>query len=270
VLAGCSSIRKVVPWPDRRPPRTPERSYPAPPSTAEIMRERERARARLPRTPYTVGPSANASAGIRRAALADRKLRIAVSTAGRVLWLMRDSTVLLVAPVAVGMHDRFTWDGVTYNFTTPHSRRRVSSKGERPIWVPPDWHYFEKAAAGDLKPVHLKRGQIVRLADGTRIEVRGDVVGRVNQFGNFWPFTPGTEIVFDGKIFIPPIGSDQRQVREVLGTHKLEIGDGYLIHGTNEETSIGEAVSHGCVRMYNEDVAQLFAVVPIGTPVYIF
>ena len=73
----------------------------------------------------------------------------------------------------------------------------------------------------------------------------------------------------EGKIFIPPIGSAQRKVPDVLGTHKLEIGNGYLIHGTNEETSVGAAVSHGCVRMYNEDVARLFAAVPIGTPVYI-
>ena len=48
------------------------------------------------------------------------------------------------------------------------------------------------------------------------------------------------------------------------------MGDGYLIHGTNSELSIGEAVSHGCVRMFNEDVARLYALVPIGTPIYIF
>ncbi|MGH7467587.1 MAG: L,D-transpeptidase [Longimicrobiales bacterium] len=270
-FAGCSTIRSVVPWgSDPRPGPATESDYPAQPSPMEIARERERARAVLPRTPRAVGPSTTASARIRRAALADRRLRLAVSTAGRVLWLMRDSTVLFVAPVAVGMHERFTWEGVTYNFTTPHSQRRVLSKGERPIWVPPDWHYFERAAADGLRAVQLKKGQIFKLADGTRIEMRGDVVGRVNQLGNFWPFTPGSEIILEGKIFIPPVGSEQRQVREVLGTHKLEIGDGYLIHGTNEETSIGEAVSHGCVRMYNEDVAQLYVVVPVGTPVYIF
>jgi lipoprotein-anchoring transpeptidase ErfK/SrfK len=100
--------------------------------------------------------------------------------------------------------------------------------------------------------------------------VRGADVGRINKFGNFWPFTPGNEIIFEGKIFIPPLSANQRKVPEVLGTHKLELGNGYLLHGTNEEGSIGEAVSHGCVRMYNEDVAQLYALVPIGTPVYIF
>jgi lipoprotein-anchoring transpeptidase ErfK/SrfK len=48
------------------------------------------------------------------------------------------------------------------------------------------------------------------------------------------------------------------------------MGDGYLLHGTNEEGSIGEAVSHGCVRMYNDDVARVYELVPLQTPIYIF
>ena len=271
LLLGCN-VRSVVPW---LRPETPSATAQTevvdrPPSQLDIARERARARALLPRRPRDVGPSTPSSAAIRRAALAERKLRILVSTANRVLWLMQDSTVLMVAPVAVGMHEPFTWAGVTYDFKTPHSKRKVIAKGETPIWVPPDWYYFEKAAAEGLTPMQLKPGQIVELSDGTRIEVRGDEVGRVNLFGNFWPFTSGAEIIFDGVIFIPHIGSSQRRVADVLGTHKLEIGNGYLIHGTNEETSIGDAVSHGCVRMYNEDVALLYRLVPIGTPVYIF
>lgn len=43
----------------------------------------------------------------------------------------------------------------------------------------------------------------------------------------------------------------------------------YGIHGTNNPSSIGKAVSHGCIRMYNHDVEVLSRIVPIGTPVYI-
>lgn len=43
----------------------------------------------------------------------------------------------------------------------------------------------------------------------------------------------------------------------------------YGIHGTNDPSSIGRAVSHGCIRMYNEDVLALQAIVPIGTRVTI-
>ena len=43
----------------------------------------------------------------------------------------------------------------------------------------------------------------------------------------------------------------------------------YGIHGTNDPSSIGHAVSHGCVRMHNKDVEELASIVPIGTQVMI-
>lgn len=46
-------------------------------------------------------------------------------------------------------------------------------------------------------------------------------------------------------------------------------GGGYGIHGTNNPSSIGKSVSHGCIRMYNKDVIEVFNLVPIGTVVNI-
>lgn len=43
----------------------------------------------------------------------------------------------------------------------------------------------------------------------------------------------------------------------------------YGIHGTNNPKSIGQQVSHGCIRMYNSDVLQLARLIPIETPVII-
>jgi L,D-transpeptidase ErfK/SrfK len=43
----------------------------------------------------------------------------------------------------------------------------------------------------------------------------------------------------------------------------------YGIHGTNNPSSIGKAVSKGCIRMYNKDVEELSQTVPIGTRVVI-
>ncbi|WP_026672254.1 L,D-transpeptidase family protein [Alkalihalobacterium bogoriense] len=43
----------------------------------------------------------------------------------------------------------------------------------------------------------------------------------------------------------------------------------YGIHGTNDPSSIGKAVSRGCIRMYNEDVEELAAIIPNGTRVII-
>jgi lipoprotein-anchoring transpeptidase ErfK/SrfK len=44
----------------------------------------------------------------------------------------------------------------------------------------------------------------------------------------------------------------------------------YGIHGTNKPWSIGQAVSHGCVRMYSSDAAELYSKVTLGTPVNIY
>lgn len=46
-------------------------------------------------------------------------------------------------------------------------------------------------------------------------------------------------------------------------------GGPIAIHGTNEATLLGSAVSHGCIRVRNVDVLRLFKLVPTGTPVLI-
>ncbi|MEW9701388.1 L,D-transpeptidase [Paenibacillus sp. SI8] len=43
----------------------------------------------------------------------------------------------------------------------------------------------------------------------------------------------------------------------------------YGIHGTNDPSSVGRQTSHGCIRMYNDDVLELAALVPLHTPVNI-
>ncbi len=55
-----------------------------------------------------------------------------------------------------------------------------------------------------------------------------------------------------------------------LGQHALRLGlPGYLIHGTNRPFGIGMRVTHGCVRMYPEDIETLFHEIPLKTPVRI-
>jgi len=55
-----------------------------------------------------------------------------------------------------------------------------------------------------------------------------------------------------------------------LGAFAMRLGipgGSYLIHGTNNPLAVGMAVTHGCLRLYPEDIQSLFAVVPVGTPV---
>ena len=55
-----------------------------------------------------------------------------------------------------------------------------------------------------------------------------------------------------------------------LGSHALYFDwPLYLIHGTNMPWGVGRRVSHGCIRLYPEDIARLFELVPIGTPVQV-
>lgn len=55
-----------------------------------------------------------------------------------------------------------------------------------------------------------------------------------------------------------------------LGRHVLRLAmPGYLIHGTNKPFGVGMRVSHGCIRLYPEDIEALFHMVPRGTPVRI-
>jgi len=53
-----------------------------------------------------------------------------------------------------------------------------------------------------------------------------------------------------------------------LGRYALRLGiPGYLIHSTNKPYGVGMRVTHGCVRMYPEDIEKLFDEIPVGTPV---
>ena len=55
-----------------------------------------------------------------------------------------------------------------------------------------------------------------------------------------------------------------------LGEYALRLSvPGYLIHGTNKPYGIGMRVTHGCIRLYPEDINALFHMVPVGTPVRI-
>lgn len=55
-----------------------------------------------------------------------------------------------------------------------------------------------------------------------------------------------------------------------MGQFAMTLGDGtYAIHGTNRPASVGRFVSHGCIRMYNADIRELFSMVAVGAPVIV-
>ena len=55
-----------------------------------------------------------------------------------------------------------------------------------------------------------------------------------------------------------------------LGEYAMRLdipGGAYLIHGTNRPAGVGMQVTHGCIRMFPEDIAEFFKLVPVNTPV---
>lgn len=66
---------------------------------------------------------------------------------------------------------------------------------------------------------------------------------------------------------VPPYSKTKRNPLGVawIGTNKGFIG----LHGTNDPSSIGKNVSHGCIRHHNDDILKLYAMVSVGTPVYL-
>lgn len=199
---------------------------------------------------------------------------LVVSIADRRVWYKHGDSVLYTAPVATGSGKQLVIKGNSkiLRFETPRGRLTVQRRDSAPAWIPPDWHYQEQANKRRLGIVQLVRGVPLKLSDGSQIIVQGNDVVRRGSDGRIRPLTAsdGREIVADGKIVIPPYGTNQRKYPDVLGTHRLYLGDGYALHGTNNPASIGQAVSHGCVRLRNEDIAALYDRVAVGTPVYIY
>lgn len=68
----------------------------------------------------------------------------------------------------------------------------------------------------------------------------------------------------------PPPGHPSRFERGVLGDYALDLGNGYLIHGTLYQRLLGMPVTHGCIRMNDSDLELVYRTLQIGSKVYIY
>ena len=69
---------------------------------------------------------------------------------------------------------------------------------------------------------------------------------------------------------IPPPDSPLRKEKGTMGKYALDLGDRVMIHGTNDQKSIGRRASHGCIRLPNDMLKVLWKEAQVGTEVYIF
>lgn len=124
--------------------------------------------------------------------------------------------------------------------------------------------YFPKAKPGELQRVITHPVGIGRVEWKTPVGVTRVASKKANPA---WIPTPSIrkEHAKNGNplpAIVPP-GPDNP-----MGTHVLKLDwPNYAIHGTDKPPSIGLRGSHGCVRMYPEDIVGIFNNVPVGTPV---
>ncbi|HEX4934019.1 MAG TPA: L,D-transpeptidase, partial [Gemmatimonadaceae bacterium] len=182
---------------------------------------------------------------------------LVVSIADRRLWYRSGDSLLFTTRVATGTGKVLDkGSGNTWKFETPRGRLVVLSKESEPAWVPPDWHYVEVAHKKKLGLLPLKRSEEIPLPGGAVLAVEGSNVVRRHADGTVEVLEAGEgrDLILNGKVVIPPFGTNQRRFPGVVGTHRLNLGYGYALHGTDVPSSIGSAASHGCVRLRNEDI----------------
>jgi lipoprotein-anchoring transpeptidase ErfK/SrfK len=70
--------------------------------------------------------------------------------------------------------------------------------------------------------------------------------------------------------YLPPNDPNERFDPASLGDYALYIGDGFIIHGTLFKSLLGRRVTHGCIRLGDEDLEFVYHHAPIGTRVYLY
>jgi L,D-transpeptidase-like protein len=198
-------------------------------------------------------------------------LRVVVSLRERHVWVMRGEDTLRTAKAAVASGMTINFAGRSWTFRTPRGKHTVVRKIRNPVWRPPDWLYAETAMQYNLELARLNPNRPVRVGADTLLVVRNGLVGLLDRkAGRFAPLPTDEHIVFNDTLYIPPFGTQNRKIEGELGQFALDLGDGYLLHGTSDPRSIGKAVTHGCIRLGDMDLNWLYVYVPTGTPVYIY
>jgi hypothetical protein len=198
-----------------------------------------------------------------------RDVRIEVSIEDRRLWVIAGGDTLRSTTVSVASGHELSYAGRRWRFATPRGTLRVLRKRTDPLWAPPDWHYAEVAQKLGLKLRRLSWAG-TRLDDGRRLVFRDSIAGLIMPGDTAFLALPVDEhIVFESTLFIPPVGTHNRRLAGELGKYALDLGDGYLLHGTPDQSSIGTATTHGCIRLPDEDLEWLYRHIPVGAAVHV-
>jgi L,D-transpeptidase YbiS len=115
----------------------------------------------------------------------------------------------------------------------------------------------------------------------------GTILDKPGEANNQWVFdTPRGEFVVQSKLTNPvwvkpdwafveeglvvPRDPAERIEPGVLGDYALGFGKGYFIHGTLYTRLLGKNVTHGCIRLNDQDLKSVYQLARVGTPIMIF
>lgn len=203
------------------------------------------------------------------------------------LWLLAAFIILEAAAIFVALPrppDDVTWnageaDGkgmAKIEAETAALRRRIEALSPKGV------HIVIDSARNTLT---LKRGkQVLRTAviscgsgnileepGGKRVWIfdtpRGEFQVKSKLLNPTW-VKPDWAFIEEGKEI--PSRQEERLEDGVLGDYALGFGDGYFIHGTLYTRLLGRSVTHGCIRVGDEDLKAVFRSVSIGTRIYIY
>jgi L,D-transpeptidase ErfK/SrfK len=152
-------------------------------------------------------------------------------------------------------------------------------KADEPLVIPTRWLLPEATRSGIVLNIPEMRLYLFR-DGGTRVITAPVGLGRED-----WKTPQGAFKVSEKdekptwvipetirKERIEEDGSSEYQIaggdpENPLGRYRLKLTiPTYGIHGSNKEWGVGMLVSHGCLRLYNEDIATLFPLIDVGTP----
>jgi len=134
--------------------------------------------------------------------------------------------------------------------------------------------------------LYVKRSQEIVL-DAIASTGSGVVLDKPGESNTQWVFdTPRGEFTVQSKLTHPawvkpdwafieeglmvPKNPADRVEQGVLGDYALGFGKGYFIHGTLYTRLLGKNVTHGCIRLNDEDLKSVYQLARVGTPIMIF
>jgi L,D-transpeptidase YbiS len=134
--------------------------------------------------------------------------------------------------------------------------------------------------------LYIKRRDQVML-DALASTGSGTILDKPGEAKGQWIFdTPRGEFIVQSKLVNPvwvkpdwafveeglaiPKSAADRMEAGVLGEYALGFGKGYFIHGTLYPRLLGKNVTHGCIRLNDEDLKSVYRLARVGTPIMIF